>query len=370
MKKYYSIILCFMAFMLSQSLYAQTFCYNYRIISNNGTTIVVALDVVGTGGNFNLGDANLQLNFNTAGLDNPTLSTNALASNAAYVPLGFSLTEPNGPGTGVASFNVEFGGTQGQGEVMSTTAKEVCRISFNIIDITQSTGFSIVPSSSSSPAVGSQVFLDDATIVASATQIFSGGSCPNVNVSLPVEWLDVKAYLTTEGGDKKVAVEWWTANEDNIKNFIVERSVDAKNFDAVGTPIRATNKIGKNYYRIYDANYITGISYYRIKQSDNNGKQSYSAIKTVVAGDVKLNIDKLHPMPITDELYVEYNSASPHEMTIEITLPTGQMLYSKVVKTQIGKNETTLQLANLPAGSYFLTLKDNQQKVTKMIVKQ
>lgn len=87
--------------------------------------------------------------------------------------------------------------------------------------------------------------------------------------------------------DKSIIVKWVTASEQNNSHFEVERSSDMKNFKMVGLILDGFNAEGTGKaYKFKENTSILQDSktiYYRLKQIDNDGKVSYSAVITAGA---------------------------------------------------------------------------------------
>ncbi len=97
------------------------------------------------------------------------------------------------------------------------------------------------------------------------------------NNPLPVELLSFSATPQNDA----VNLEWVTGSEINNQLFTVERSVDAVQFVEVISQQAAGNSSISNYYRDIDQEPLSGISYYRLKQTDYNGNFTYSEIVPV-----------------------------------------------------------------------------------------
>ena len=99
-------------------------------------------------------------------------------------------------------------------------------------------------------------------------------------VAFPLTLLSFNA-----GYDNSNLTIWWkTTNEINTKAFDVERSLDARNFEAIGT-VTATNLRSDNKYSFIDKNPAIGVVYYRLKTIDKDGTVRFS---DVVAVNTKL----------------------------------------------------------------------------------
>jgi hypothetical protein len=80
---------------------------------------------------------------------------------------------------------------------------------------------------------------------------------------------------------KKVIVNWTTPNEQNFDYFTVERSKDGVNF-VTAVMIKGAGKVSAVVdYTDIDYSPFSGISYYRLKQTDYFGDFSYSEIVAV-----------------------------------------------------------------------------------------
>lgn len=104
-------------------------------------------------------------------------------------------------------------------------------------------------------------------------------------ILLPVEWLDFQATLVNE--DRHTRCTWQTATELNNDFFTVERSTDALNWEQLGFVAGAGTTQDPQAYEWLDRNPHSGVSYYRIAQTDFNGAVDYSAIRSVERKKVK-----------------------------------------------------------------------------------
>jgi hypothetical protein len=87
---------------------------------------------------------------------------------------------------------------------------------------------------------------------------------------LPVTLVSFRATVTD---DQKVKLAWVTSEEVNASHFLVERSADAKRFEAVGKVLASGTTKESNSYLLTDETPISGTSYYRLRQVDLDGKE-------------------------------------------------------------------------------------------------
>jgi surface protein len=91
---------------------------------------------------------------------------------------------------------------------------------------------------------------------------------------LPVTWLS----FTGERINNRVQLNWSTASEQNSSHFDVERSTNGIEFTNIGRESAAGNSQSTSNYAHWDAQPLNGISYYRLRQVDQNGNYSFSRV--------------------------------------------------------------------------------------------
>ena len=81
-----------------------------------------------------------------------------------------------------------------------------------------------------------------------------------------------------------VELKWVTASENNSHLFEIEKSINGIDFDVITTTKAAGESIELLNYTEYDRSPTQGLSYYRLKQIDNDGTYNYSNTVSVVYG--------------------------------------------------------------------------------------
>lgn len=97
---------------------------------------------------------------------------------------------------------------------------------------------------------------------------------------LPVEL--VQFASACEGG--RVTLTWVTASEQNNEAFIIERSTDNVNFEAIGTVAGAGHSFSPIHYSFVDHD-PPGLAYYRLRQMDTDGRESLSWVSVAGCDD-------------------------------------------------------------------------------------
>lgn len=91
---------------------------------------------------------------------------------------------------------------------------------------------------------------------------------------LPIELLRFNATLT----DSLVEITWATATEKNNNFFTVEKTLDGNAFEIVTIIKGAGNSSNVHNYSAMDHHPYPGVSYYRLKQTDYDGQNSFSTL--------------------------------------------------------------------------------------------
>lgn len=104
---------------------------------------------------------------------------------------------------------------------------------------------------------------------------------------LPIELLYFNADIDTENNS---VLSWATTMEKNNDFFSIERSLDGVNFDVIGTIKGGGNSLVLLEYDYTDYN-ISNSYYYRVKQTDFDGKYDYTPIRYVDYNNKKTRIE-------------------------------------------------------------------------------
>lgn len=115
-------------------------------------------------------------------------------------------------------------------------------------------------------------------------------NCDNCGIALPIELISFEAKMNN---NKQVDIFWATASELNNDFFTIERSADGVNWEIVTTAAGAGNSIYRIDYAAYDSRPLSGISYYRLKQTDFDGAFEYSNIVSVFYGNEAVQLIKV-----------------------------------------------------------------------------
>ncbi len=166
-------------------------------------------------------------------------------------------------------------------------------------------------------------------------------------------------------------LKWTTSQEQNSKNFIVQRSEDGIRFTSIGSVAAANNS-----YAVRDYAYNDDISaikaakiYYRLQLNDNNGQQELSNI-IVLNNSYDKDEFVVSPNPFQHTIQIRGVFDKIEDAAIRILDMTGRELLVKKVITQVGVNIFEVDVADIAKGTYMLRVKTQSKELAKMIIKK
>lgn len=182
---------------------------------------------------------------------------------------------------------------------------------------------------------------------------------------LPVTF---KSFTAIRNNHTNVQLKWETATELNNSGFNIERNTGKNSWVMVSfvpTQAQGGTTSFPLTYLYNDMNASKGVTQYRIKQVDLDGKISFSSIQ-VVRGDVANEKTFIYPNPSADGHVSVIFEDKQGLRDITLTNMNGQ-----VIKQWNGISNNTIQIDNLSNGMYYLKVmrrESGTQIVEKIIV--
>lgn len=164
---------------------------------------------------------------------------------------------------------------------------------------------------------------------------------------LPVELL----YFDYSIVSSQVILNWATSSETNNNYFTIERSTDGISFETIATINGAGNSNSLLTYHFTDKNPIQGTSYYRLKQTDFNGKFEYFNAIACNFNAKSVSTGLINSM-VTDNISVNLTGESGN-YTITIYNYSGQKVFESVYTTENSFSNLTIPFNNIK-GYYIL----------------
>tara|TARA_R110002049_G_scaffold154302_4_gene318772 strand:+ start:2053 stop:3279 length:1227 start_codon:yes stop_codon:yes gene_type:complete len=178
-----------------------------------------------------------------------------------------------------------------------------------------------------------------------------------IGAALPIDLYSFTIYKTI--GDA-VLIEWITLSEINNDYFTIEKSLNMVDWMPVGVVDGAGNSLDKLDYSFLDLDTDIGMIYYRLKQTDFDGKFSYSSTEVINFKDDAVKL--IYPNPTRGILHI---SGTPSKnLSIRLTSISGTD-YSNALKFMDGLEENTIDLSPLPNGIYFLQIGSIVHRIIK-----
>jgi len=178
---------------------------------------------------------------------------------------------------------------------------------------------------------------------------------------LPV---NLKIFKASAVNSKQVKVFWTTEYEKDNGYFDIERSADGVNFNQVGRVVGVNNNGHLTDYTFFDNQSMTGISFYRLKQVDIDGKFSYSPIERVRNADTGHSAD-IYPNPASGASFnINLLKNIPGIIDVLVYDQAGRLKFQQ----QYGNNNTITVNHHLSAGIYTVKITGKEFSSNRQLV--
>ena len=168
---------------------------------------------------------------------------------------------------------------------------------------------------------------------------------------LPIELL---SFTGTNDGAMNT-LEWATASETNNNYFTLEKSADQRSFEAFAKVDGQGNSTTIRRYAAVDETPYVGYTYYRLKQTDFDGKYTYSKIIAMQSKSVSVTrVSDVRPNPTNDKLSFDFDTELDGNVNIRIYDYAGKVVLYDTQPVKSGKTLLTSELTRLSNGMYFI----------------
>ncbi len=180
---------------------------------------------------------------------------------------------------------------------------------------------------------------------------------------LPVSLTSFTAKAQKEG----VQLNWTTAAEKDNDYFQIERSMDGRNFSAIGQVKGNGNSNVRVEYSFLDGKAPVGTAYYRLKQVDYDGKFEYSktvAVQTKASSAAQVTVNA-YPNPTPDEVNLDLTQVTSSEVKVAVFALNGRLVKTL---TLTGGKLQRLDLTDVAVGTYLVKVAgDNIETVIRVV---
>lgn len=187
------------------------------------------------------------------------------------------------------------------------------------------------------------------------------------NQPLPITLLNFKVKATN---DNQIAINWKTIKEENNAYFTIEKSVNGTDWVLVEEINGAGSSSQPLTYNTVDTNPFEGVSYYRLKQTDYDGKFVYFKIVPTEINYEAVNSFEcnIYPSPATvDNMNMLISSEELGLYQVTISNAVGNLLYSTRFNHQ--EKSAFIDLSNTindyNFGTYFITVLNGKSNVCR-----
>jgi hypothetical protein len=209
-----------------------------------------------------------------------------------------------------------------------------------------------------------------------SNSILTGVACLPDNIPFCMSFLPVEliSFLAESCELNKICFNWVSATENNNNHYEVERSSDALNYRIIYATESKAPSGNSHYTLLYsgaDNSPLNGISYYRLKQVDNDFTSSYSKVISVhLVLEQGLNF-LVFPNPNSGEFTVQITGLKSDEnVSVFLRDAEGVIVYKAL--HHIDANSSILKVVpsyKLIDGFYFCSIIiDNTEYVVRIIV--
>lgn len=165
-----------------------------------------------------------------------------------------------------------------------------------------------------------------------------------------------------------VNVNWQTANQNRVKEYLVEKSADGNHFEKAADV--NTEDGANNNYKWVDANPADGMNYYRISSVGNNPGTGATEVVKVYVEKLKQGIS-IFPNPVVaNNLNLQMVGQPAGRYEIRLVNYLGRTFMSKSIQhVEYNRVENISPSQNIPKGLYQLQIKTpaGEKKVISLV---
>ena len=186
-----------------------------------------------------------------------------------------------------------------------------------------------------------------------------GSLSPSLN-PLPITLLNFDGKMMA---NNTVELNWRTISETNNKYFTIERSKDGVFFTNLTEVQAAGNSQIVQAYMAIDKQPYLGYTYYRLKQTDVDGKMTYSKNIVSVYNEQKPSAWTVYPNPSNGLVQIDFENRELGNVTVMNSMGI------VVLSLELEGTKSQLDLSLMPAGVYLIQLETGTLSETYRLIK-
>jgi hypothetical protein len=177
----------------------------------------------------------------------------------------------------------------------------------------------------------------------------------NSFIILPVKLVSLQAKEISH----QTVISWSVMDEQNMSHYTVQKSTDGIAWTSIDQ-VSAINSTLTHTYYSNDAAVSAGVTYYRLQQTDQLNRSSYSPVIHIgnnKAGELAINCATV----INKKMSIQVNASTIDDYTIRIHSLQGQLLSQQKYTVPAGFSNMTVALPLSSAtGMYVVTITNKQ----------
>nr|AGU10164.1 Galactose oxidase, central domain [uncultured organism] len=163
-----------------------------------------------------------------------------------------------------------------------------------------------------------------------------------------------------------ILLNWTSAQEKNLRYYVVERSSSGLQFDSIGS-VAAGNSQNFNY-AFTDPAPLKRINHYRLKAVEQNGRITYSTVQAVIISEDDRFV--LLQNPVQQTLRIKADLSASGKITLQVRDVAGRLLINKTESVREGSSVYSISVGHLAKGNYLITVQSVFTKITKPFIRQ
>jgi hypothetical protein len=183
----------------------------------------------------------------------------------------------------------------------------------------------------------------------------------SLNSTKAIDVISIQSSLfNVELKDDEVQFSWSTRTENDNDYFTIEKSQDGISYESFEIIDAKGNSASIVNYSTIDASPFNGVSYYRLLQTDINGRSKSIETKSI---NYKKNRTICYPNPFNNSISIE--SLELRSNDIYIFNSFGINITSTVTICTQSDFKSNLDFNQLPSGLYYVKFGSDKLKVVK-----
>ncbi|HEY5462570.1 MAG TPA: T9SS type A sorting domain-containing protein [Hanamia sp.] len=165
-------------------------------------------------------------------------------------------------------------------------------------------------------------------------------------------------------------LNWQTSQEINNDRFELYRSFDGNDFELAATIAGAGNSSTPKNYSYQDRISPEGNNvYYKLRQIDIDGQFTFSNVVRLSTNSSNESF-RIYPNPVVNNFTASFSAAQSGTAIMLIRNTNGQTMYKRTIDVINGNNAVSVNVPQLLAGMYFVTIVNDELNYNAKLQKQ